>query len=179
MARIGGAALSPRQRKCLELVGEGLTTKEIAYALELSENTVDEHIKKAMAKLGAPTRQRAAAMLRSIQQSLRETDPQIPPQPLGVGTSQVDDYPTKTADPVPALSLHEPDRLPFEPEPLADKHQRPQPGEMHHDQNNLNIIGRILVIAAAMALILLAMPSLIGGAERIAAFILATTKHHN
>lgn len=44
--------LSPRERQVLELVGRGLSTKEIAHLLILSPRTVDAHRAQLIAKTG-------------------------------------------------------------------------------------------------------------------------------
>ena len=45
------ASLTRREREILQLIGEGLTTKEIAGKLRISLNTVNVHRKNIMAKL--------------------------------------------------------------------------------------------------------------------------------
>lgn len=47
-----GAPLTSQERKVLQLIAEGLSTKEIAAKLSLSENTVHTHRNHLMAKLG-------------------------------------------------------------------------------------------------------------------------------
>jgi len=47
----GAAALSPREREIAELVAEGRTNREIAVQLVLSENTVESHLGRILAKL--------------------------------------------------------------------------------------------------------------------------------
>lgn len=47
----GIAALSPREREVLQLVAEGLTTKDIAGKLRISVKTVETHRKQIMDKL--------------------------------------------------------------------------------------------------------------------------------
>ena len=47
----GIAALSPREREVLQLVAEGLTTKDIAAELHISVKTVETHRKQIMDKL--------------------------------------------------------------------------------------------------------------------------------
>jgi two-component system response regulator NreC len=47
----GIAGLSPREREVLQLVAEGLTTKEIAGKLHISVKTVETHRKQIMDKL--------------------------------------------------------------------------------------------------------------------------------
>ncbi|MGE0826520.1 MAG: response regulator [Candidatus Binatia bacterium] len=44
-------ALTPRQREILQLIAEGKTTKEIAAALNLSENTIETHRRHLMERL--------------------------------------------------------------------------------------------------------------------------------
>lgn len=53
--RVGGIAppdpLTPRQREILQLVAEGRSTKEIAFALEISVKTVETHRAQIMERL--------------------------------------------------------------------------------------------------------------------------------
>jgi NarL family two-component system response regulator LiaR len=63
--RAGGAnavsaALSPREREVLLLIGEGLENREIAERLEIGEKTVKTHVSNLLAKLGVSDRTRAA-----------------------------------------------------------------------------------------------------------------------
>jgi DNA-binding NarL/FixJ family response regulator len=44
--------LTPRQREIVQLVAEGKSTKEIAFALEISVKTVEAHRSQIMTKLG-------------------------------------------------------------------------------------------------------------------------------
>jgi DNA-binding NarL/FixJ family response regulator len=46
------ATLSPRQREVLRLIAEGMTTKQIAQALEISVKTVETHRAQLMERLG-------------------------------------------------------------------------------------------------------------------------------
>jgi DNA-binding NarL/FixJ family response regulator len=66
----GGAAslegiplLTRREKAVLDLVRQGLTNREIAAALFISENTVKVHLRNIMEKLHAHTRQEAVALL--------------------------------------------------------------------------------------------------------------------
>lgn len=54
--------LSPRQREILALVAAGRTSKEIASELQISESTVNWHLTKAFARLGASSRAEAVAI---------------------------------------------------------------------------------------------------------------------
>lgn len=60
-----GQGLSVREQEVLELVGEGLSTGEIAQRLGIARSTVETQVGSAMRKLGARTRVQAAAMARA------------------------------------------------------------------------------------------------------------------
>lgn len=55
------AALTERERKVLELIGEGLTNRQIAERLFLAEKTVKNYVTSVLAKLGMERRTQAAA----------------------------------------------------------------------------------------------------------------------
>lgn len=57
------ALLSERQRTCLLLAAEGLTSPQIAARLGLSPRTVDEHLALACQGLGVRTRVQAVALV--------------------------------------------------------------------------------------------------------------------
>lgn len=57
--------LSERQRQCLELVGEGHTSKEIGRRLGLSPSTVDNHIRSALERLNVTNRVTAVRAMRA------------------------------------------------------------------------------------------------------------------
>jgi DNA-binding NarL/FixJ family response regulator len=69
MARLRGqqkkhdplAALSPQERRILELIGEGLTNRQIGEQLFLAEKTVKNYVSALFAKLGMERRTQAAA----------------------------------------------------------------------------------------------------------------------
>jgi len=56
------ATLTPREREILELIGEGLTNRQIGKRLFLSEKTVKNHISRMLAKLGVERRIQAAVL---------------------------------------------------------------------------------------------------------------------
>ncbi|MFF0431485.1 response regulator [Streptomyces sp. NPDC004327] len=56
------AVLSERERSVLDLIGEGLTNREIAERLYLSEKTVKNHISRLLGKLGVERRVQAAVI---------------------------------------------------------------------------------------------------------------------
>lgn len=62
------AALSPRERDILALIGEGLTNRQIGKRLYLSEKTVKNHISRLLAKLGVQRRVQAAVLVTQLEQ---------------------------------------------------------------------------------------------------------------
>ena len=60
--------LTARERECLRLVGNGLSSKEIAAQLGLTPGTIDQYLKDAIRKLGAPTRRSAARQLAALEE---------------------------------------------------------------------------------------------------------------
>ena len=55
------AALSPREREVLACLAGGMTSAHAASVLGISTETVETHVRRAMAKLGAKTRTQAVA----------------------------------------------------------------------------------------------------------------------
>ena len=55
------AALSPRESEVASLIGRGLTNKQIAEALYLSERTAENHVQHILVKLGFSNRSQIAA----------------------------------------------------------------------------------------------------------------------
>jgi LuxR family transcriptional regulator, maltose regulon positive regulatory protein len=55
--------LSPREREVLELLADGLTNRQIAERLVLSEHTVHRHVANILRKLRVPSRAAAAGQL--------------------------------------------------------------------------------------------------------------------
>ncbi|MFD0033086.1 response regulator [Streptomyces sp. NPDC055059] len=62
------ATLSERERAVLELIGEGLTNRQIAKRLFLSEKTVKNHISRLLGKLGVERRVQAAVIAAQAQE---------------------------------------------------------------------------------------------------------------
>lgn len=60
------ARLSPREREILELIGDGLTNRQIAERLYLAEKTVKNRISSILSKLGVGRRVQAAVIAERI-----------------------------------------------------------------------------------------------------------------
>ncbi len=45
--------LTPVEKRVLDLVGQGMSTVKIAFTLDISENTVENHRRSLLAKFGA------------------------------------------------------------------------------------------------------------------------------
>ncbi|HEY0013722.1 MAG TPA: LuxR C-terminal-related transcriptional regulator [Allosphingosinicella sp.] len=68
-------SLSEGQKACLRLVAQGMSSKEIAKALDLTPQTVDTYLKASMARLGASNRRDAARMLAAEEASQKLGSP--------------------------------------------------------------------------------------------------------
>ncbi|MFI1148089.1 response regulator [Streptomyces sp. NPDC020817] len=69
-ARLTG--LSERERAVLELIGEGMTNRQIAKQLYLSEKTVKNHISRLLGKLGVERRVQAAVIAAQVHEHEHE-----------------------------------------------------------------------------------------------------------
>jgi DNA-binding NarL/FixJ family response regulator len=56
--------LTRREREVVELVAGGLSNREIADRLVISERTAETHVSSVLAKLGLPSRARIAVWVR-------------------------------------------------------------------------------------------------------------------
>ncbi|MFF0073168.1 response regulator [Streptomyces sp. NPDC005494] len=61
------STLSDRERSILELIGDGLTNRQISKRLYLSEKTVKNHISRLLSKLGVERRVQAAVIATKAQ----------------------------------------------------------------------------------------------------------------
>jgi DNA-binding CsgD family transcriptional regulator len=68
--------VTPRQRQVLALIAAGLTTKEMAHELRITERGVSAHISRLLAKYDA--RNRASLVARSTSETVRGTVTLIP-----------------------------------------------------------------------------------------------------
>ena len=55
--------LSPQERRVLELIGQGMTNREIGEHLFLAEKTVKNYVSSLLAKLGYERRTQAALFI--------------------------------------------------------------------------------------------------------------------
>ncbi|MFF6909087.1 response regulator [Streptomyces sp. NPDC012389] len=62
------SVLSERERSVLDLIGEGLTNRQIAERLYLSEKTVKNHISRLLGKLGVERRVQAAVIATEVRE---------------------------------------------------------------------------------------------------------------
>jgi DNA-binding NarL/FixJ family response regulator len=63
------AGLSDQERRVLELIGEGLTNRQIGERMFLAEKTVKNYVSNLLAKLGMERRTQAAAFVARLDQS--------------------------------------------------------------------------------------------------------------
>jgi non-specific serine/threonine protein kinase len=63
MARYTTLLLSDREREVASLVARGLTNREIAAQLILSQRTIDTHVEHIRSKLGLRSRSQIGALL--------------------------------------------------------------------------------------------------------------------
>ena len=61
-ARAHGVLLTPREQMVLQLMAAGLSNREIASSLAITERTVKFHVTAILNKLGADNRTQAVAM---------------------------------------------------------------------------------------------------------------------
>src|SRR5579863_4206974 len=60
------AGLSPQERKILELIGDGLTNRQIGERMFLAEKTVKNYVSSLMSKLGVERRVQAAVLVSEL-----------------------------------------------------------------------------------------------------------------
>jgi DNA-binding NarL/FixJ family response regulator len=66
--------LSDQERVLLDLLGEGLTNKQIAARMFLAEKTVKNYVSRLLAKLGMERRTQAAVFISKLEQSHRQCE---------------------------------------------------------------------------------------------------------
>jgi two-component system, NarL family, response regulator DevR len=72
----GGPAdrLTERERTLLDLIGEGLTNRQIAERMFLAEKTVKNYVSRMLAKLGMERRTQAAVLATELRQGKRDPE---------------------------------------------------------------------------------------------------------
>jgi DNA-binding NarL/FixJ family response regulator len=65
------AALTEQERRVFDLIGDGLTNRQIGEAMFLAEKTVKNYVSGVLAKLGMQRRTQAAALAARMQESKR------------------------------------------------------------------------------------------------------------
>lgn len=66
VARNGGKVLTPRQAEVLDYVAEGMSNKQIAYKMDVSEATVKLHINALLRAVGATNRTQAVIIAQKM-----------------------------------------------------------------------------------------------------------------
>ena len=66
--------LSDQERVLLDLLGEGMTNKQIAARMFLAEKTVKNYVSRLLAKLGMERRTQAAVFISKLDQSHRQPE---------------------------------------------------------------------------------------------------------
>ncbi len=65
------AELSDQERAVFDLIGEGLTNREIAERLFLAEKTIENYVSRLLAKLGMQRRTQAAVLATELRNNKR------------------------------------------------------------------------------------------------------------
>ena len=68
------AGLSPQERKILELIGEGLTNRQIGERMFLAEKTVKNYVSHLLAKLGLERRTQAAVLASQLRKPTHDNE---------------------------------------------------------------------------------------------------------
>ncbi len=66
------AELTEREREILELIGEGLTNRQIGERLHLAEKTIKNYVSNLLAKLGMERRTQAAVLATEVRRETRD-----------------------------------------------------------------------------------------------------------
>jgi len=64
------APLTEQERRVLELIGQGLTNREIGASMSLAEKTVKNYVSNVLAKLGLQRRTQVAVLATELRQSV-------------------------------------------------------------------------------------------------------------
>ncbi len=153
--------LTPRERECLRLVDQHLSSKVIARRLGLSRHTVDDHVDKARRKLGAGDRFEAARLLAGIERT--------PPNASGPDANGMAEPPPADLwsghdNPPSARSDHDAGRW----SPGSSETAGPSPVVRRPvRRNTLSVPARLAAILAIAAVAALAFGALLAGARAL------------
>lgn len=86
------AVLTAQEKRVLELVGEGLTNKQIGARLGLTEKTVKNYMSVLFAKLGIHRRTQAAVLATRISSAMQPGNGQGPPSSQHLGPQEDPGY---------------------------------------------------------------------------------------
>jgi predicted ATPase/DNA-binding CsgD family transcriptional regulator len=93
-----GAQLSRREKQVAELVADGLTNREIAERLFVSERTAEYHVEQIRNKLGFHSRRDIAAWLQASEAARNGSIETSPPLPLRILASTPNNLPTQATN---------------------------------------------------------------------------------
>lgn len=153
MAADDPSRLTDRQIDCLRLVGQGLSSKEIAAELGISHHTVDLHLKRAIRTLGVATRRDAARRLEAADSdapvAAADAPSVLPRRPAPADTQSLDTQPDGLAEAAPIAAIMTPagpDRRPWMRLPFLRQ------GRRYNDLAPVARLGWVAILAVAMLL---------------------------
>ncbi len=146
------ARLTDGQRQCLIMVGQHLSSKEIALELGISSHTVDQRVRLSLSTLGVEKRGEAARMVASVlgpntdaaYQRLIHQSPYIDSAPAGDHQQEAVDQQIRQVDRAGETSL---DGLDTEPRPAQRWTSLPLPiATRSQPANEMSVATRLLWI---------------------------------
>lgn len=172
------ATLSDRQREILRLVSRDVNSKEIARELGLSDETVKNHIKAAMRRLGVSSRFDAARLLRMHEHD----DPRVVIDQSRVisvlspggtqGEDDVDRAPSELREHRTAFQL---DGDAFDIP--VDKSWSAEPGERFEAHSALRVITLIVVLTVGVAIAVISAAPLAKSVQELTNMIEPPARH--
>jgi DNA-binding CsgD family transcriptional regulator len=164
--------LTQRERECLRLVAQLMTSKQIALQLGISKHTVDERIESARRRIGARGRYEAARLL-----AAREGNGLFPPTesgPHSIGLADSNGHATLGAAPgeqgnVGTVSLESKARAEHQPERAAGPvvaEQAVAPSWLL-DRSRLGVAARLGVVLLMVVLSALAFGGILSGLDAL------------
>ncbi|MCI4589571.1 LuxR C-terminal-related transcriptional regulator [Sphingobium sp. BYY-5] len=149
--------LSEKQKLCLRLVGQGLSSKEIAPIAETTYGVVDNIISTACLKIGVRSRREAARILLAEENSGVQ---QLHVQPVGVASASIADDERVQAEQQPGV-------LATLKETLAALFRLPPIGGRANDLNNGERVLAMARITFVCALLLIAAVVIVQGIAQL------------